>query len=234
MTDAKLQAVLFDKDGTLTDFHGTWDAAFGAGLRASAHNEEHLALAAQAIHYDLDHNVVLPDSPVIAGTNALMAELLGPHVDAVTMYRATMAEAGGRVAPATGLVASLDQLQARRVSLGVATNDDEQIAREQLETMGIAERFDCVVGADSGFGAKPEPGMVHGALSLIGDIEPGSSALVGDSTHDLQAARAAGAVAVLVTNAQPGEPAAVALADVVIPTLAELIPSLVEFGLVTP
>ena len=44
--------------------------------------------------------------------------------------------------------------------IGLATNDAEMSARQQLTGLGWLHRFESVIGYDSGFGAKPGPGML--------------------------------------------------------------------------
>ena len=64
-----LRGMIFDKDGTLVDFHGTWDPATGAGLRAATADEATLRAAADAIGYDLTTGTIRPDSIFVAETN---------------------------------------------------------------------------------------------------------------------------------------------------------------------
>ena len=72
---------IFDKDGTLVDFHATWDPATGAGLRAATSDEATLQAAADAIGYDLETNTIRADSIFIAETNDVIFAALEPHVD---------------------------------------------------------------------------------------------------------------------------------------------------------
>ncbi len=51
-----------------------------------------------------------------------------------------------------------------------------------------------VIGFDSGYGAKPEPGPLL-AFADHCALDPARVAMVGDSTHDLIAGRAAGMTA---------------------------------------
>jgi hypothetical protein len=51
--------------------------------------------------------------------------------------------------------------------------------------------FDFVAGCDSGFGAKPDPGMCLAFAAHLGHA-PDTILMVGDSLHDLTAGRAAG------------------------------------------
>ncbi|WP_444430492.1 HAD family hydrolase [Rhodobacter capsulatus] len=119
---------------------------------------------------------------------------------------------------AVNLERCLGGLRGAGLRLGVATNDSESSARAQLQREGISGFFDFIAGYDSGFGGKPAPGQLLAFAAQLG-VAPAQVAMVGDSLHDMAAARAAGmrAVAVL-TGPAPAEVLAPA-ADVVLPTI---------------
>ena len=216
--------MIFDKDGTLVDFHGTWDPATGAGLRAATADEATLRAAADAIGYDLTTGTIRPDSIFVAETNDVIFAALEPHLDIEEFGEACMEAAADTTVPAHGLPDLLLSLRERGIGLAVATNDWEQIAADQLEILGWRGLFDVVMGSDSGHGAKPEPGMVLEAARRLG-VDPAEAIMVGDTAHDLHAGRAAGMETVLVTGS--GSTAAVTadvveLADIVVTSLADL------------
>lgn len=76
--------------------------------------------------------------------------------------------------------------------LGIVTAKMEQGAHRTLRHTGLLPHVRAVVGADSCANAKPHPEPVLLALSLLGRA-PGDAILVGDSTHDVAAAKGAGA-----------------------------------------
>lgn len=79
--------------------------------------------------------------------------------------------------------------------IGVVTAKIEQGAHRTLRHTGLLPYVQAVVGADSCANAKPHPEPVLLALSKLGS-SPGEAILVGDSPHDISAAKAAGARAV--------------------------------------
>lgn len=226
----RLRAALFDKDGTLVDFHRTWAPALGAGLRAAAPDAAMLERAAAAVGFDLHTDSIADGSPLVAESNETIAELLREFVDPATCLDVAFAEALRHLTPSPGVPAVLTELRRRDVALAVVTNDWASVAADQLNAMECASAFDHVVGADSGFGAKPEPGMILGALDLLA-VSPDAAIVVGDSIHDLRAGHHAGATTVLVTNGSDTDPAWKQLADLVVATLDSLVPALTSAGL---
>lgn len=223
---AALRGILFDKDGTLFDFHATW-SIWSAELvlllaEGSAQNAEDLA---QAIGFDQGTGRFHPASPVIAGTPLEIAEALLPHLpgralaDLVAQMNALAARA--RMAPAVPLVPLLQSLRGRGLRLGLATNDSERPARAHLASVGIAHLFDYVAGSDSGHGGKPHPGMLL-AFAAAEGLAPHQVAMVGDSSHDLAAGRAAGMATVAVLTGPAKAEDLHELADVVLPDIGHL------------
>jgi len=123
-----LAGVVFDKDGTLLDFHLTWDMAMGSTLSRLAPSAAVLEGAARAIGYDLARQRVEPSSQLIAESNATIMALLEPWLDTSTFQRVLDEEGAGRARPAAAADALLDMLGAASVVLGLVTNDSEDVA----------------------------------------------------------------------------------------------------------
>lgn len=91
------------------------------------------------------------------------------------------------------------------ISLGLVTNDTEATGREMLSKLGVLHMFDVVVGYDSGWGPKPQPGGVLSALRQLG-VNPCKAVMVGDSPADIQAGCSAGCMArVAISQHSVGE-----------------------------
>jgi phosphoglycolate phosphatase len=116
---------------------------------------------------------------------------------------------------------ALGALRAMGLRLGVATNDSEESARRQIAALGLEEAIEFVAGYDSGHGGKPDPGMVLAFARHLG-VAPKRIAMVGDSRHDLEAARAAGALAVAVLSGPAGRDALEPHADYVVDDIGAL------------
>ena len=224
-----VRAVLFDKDGTIVDFHRTWDLAVGTALRSSAPSAAALQKAAAALEFDLATNTIRPGSPLIAESNHSVAALVDSILPIDAFFAAIRVASASHAAPAIGVPELFVALQRRGIVLGVVTNDFESSAADQIAGLGWSEYFTAVVGSDSGFGAKPAPGMVIGALGLLG-VPADEAVLVGDTTHDLDAGNGAGVTTVLVSNGEVVPSAHAALATLTIDRLNELIPRLTAAG----
>ena len=76
-----LRAIVFDKDGTLFDFHETWGGWAATALDTLAGGDRALvAQLSDAIGYDLVLGHFRPDSPAIAGTSASAAAKHRDHL----------------------------------------------------------------------------------------------------------------------------------------------------------
>lgn len=200
-----VRAILFDKDGTLIDFDRTWGPAAGAVLRRLAGDDSRTLMRLFSLcHYVPEQEYFLQSSPLIAGSSAqygpALAEVLGRPADAAffRLIDELFIEEGRRtLSPIGNPVDVLAQLRGRGLRLGIATNDGERSSRLQMDLLGLSDLVEAIYGHDSGYGSKPAPGMVQAFAALTG-VPVGAIALVGDTRHDLNTARAAGAQAILV------------------------------------
>ncbi len=221
-----LKAVLFDKDGTLFDFRATWDVWADQLLSdLSGGDADVLRDLAQALSFDLGRKAFLPTSFVIAGSNREVSEVIAKVLKRkdVDLMEQELAEraATAPLVPAVPLVAFLQGLRDDGYKLGVMTNDAEMVAEAHLKTARVRDLFDFVCGSDSGFGAKPDPEPLLAFCSHV-QVDPFHTVMLGDSTHDLQAARAAGMAGAGVLTGVARAPELAPLADVVLNDIGEL------------
>ena len=223
---APIRGVLFDKDGTLFDFQATWSSWAQAMLLELAQGD--LAKAASLgarIGYNFAAKQFDPGSVVIAGTPDDIVRLLLPGVpDMAPDTLADRLNAAAALAPqaeAVPLAPLLAELRGMGLVLGVATNDAETPARAHLAAVGQEAVFDFIAGYDSGFGGKPEPGMCLGFAATTG-LDPGAILMVGDSTHDLLAGRAAGMRCIAVLTGMAEAAVLAPFADAVLSDIGHL------------
>jgi phosphoglycolate phosphatase len=123
--------------------------------------------------------------------------------------------------PFPGCEAALDTLKARGAKLVVCTNKLTGLSETLLASLGIADRFEAVVGADSAPAIKPDPRHLQAAVEAAGgDIA--RAILVGDAATDAGAARAAKVGLILVSFGYTEIPAADLNPDILIHSFDEL------------
>ena len=128
-----------------------------------------------------------------------------------------------------GAVEAVERI-ADRWPLGLASSSNRSLIDLALERAGIAGRFRVTISSEEVGRGKPAPDVYIEAVRRLG-ADPVSCAAVEDSHNGILAARAAGMRVVAVPNASfpPGDEA-LAAADVVLPSLAALVPSAIDPG----
>lgn len=201
MTVVKLGAIagiLFDKDGTLLDYDQSWLPVNRELARIAAQDDPILAdhlLSSCGMDPITGH--IVPDSLLAAGNTRQISEGLvaaGSKVDVAELVKkldALFEHAADFSSPVTDLAAFFGRLHARGYKLGVASSDNERSIRQTARRFGFIDYLDYIAGYDSGFGTKPEPGMVLGFYAATG-LSPAQVAVVGDNNHDLHMGRNAG------------------------------------------
>lgn len=212
--------VLFDLDGTLVDSNLDLAPAVNRALAAEGRDPVPHDMvrsfigggAAQMLGKALEAS----GGPVSEARYEELTEIALEH------YWAHIAD---NTVPFPGCIAALEDLQALGVTLAVCTNKSEGPARQLIEALGMTHFFTAIYGADT-LGrdrAKPHPDML---LAAAKDCGGGRFAMIGDSTFDTRAAKAADAPVVVLSfgynDIVPGKMEA----DAVIDHFAELIPAL--------
>lgn len=180
-----MACVLFDLDGTLID---TLDL-----IRTSMRYTTAQVLGAALPDEVLMHNVGIPLA-------VQMREFSAEHADELLrVYRAhNDLVHDDLVREFPGVEEALQLLTAHGLRLGVVTSKLRSVAQRGLDRFGLGQYFEVLVGSDDVTIHKPEPfPLLHAAQSM--GVEPGQCAYVGDSPHDMAAARSAGMPAIAAT-----------------------------------
>lgn len=181
VTVVKVDAVIFDMDGTLLDSSRTVPAAYAAAI---------LELSGR---HCTDNEVVAEygAGPAAALISRFIGrEATGSDVDCWLRHLEARLD---KTIIYPGILAAIEQLTSAGRRLAVFTGATARAARLQLQNGNLLASFDAIVGSDEIAEVKPAPDGIHHACKLLG-AEPTRSAYVGDAINDLRCARAAGAI----------------------------------------
>lgn len=88
----------------------------------------------------------------------------------------------------------------------IVTHRSVASTQRLLKTHGMAAYFEDIFSVEQGYGRKPDPAMVLGALKAHA-LNPAQTLLIGDREIDIQAGQAAGVRTCLFGEAHPDVPA---------------------------
>jgi HAD superfamily hydrolase (TIGR01509 family) len=218
MLGSDIEAVVFDLDGVIVDSEHVWDAARESLARERGgrwhEGAQQDMMGMSSVEWSrYMHDVIgLKDPP-----EEISAEV-------VRRLEATYREELPLIDGATEAVARL----AERWPLAVASSSNRPIIDLVLGLSGLDRYFRATVSSEEVPRGKPDPDVYLEAARRLG-ADPESSAAVEDSGNGILSARAAGMRVVAIPNPRfpPGEEA-LAAADVVILSIGELTPDVVE------
>jgi len=225
-----IRGILFDKDGTIVDYWRTWLPVNRAAALHAAGGDA--GLAAELLRLggqDPETDRITPGAPLAAGDLMDIARAFAAHPDVAAaselvagLERVFVAGAAAHAALIDGAHATIEELHRRGFRLGIATNDCAAGIEASLAQHDILGCFDFAAGCDSGYGAKPEPGMALAFCEAV-SLAPTEVAVVGDAVLDLAMGRAAGVgLTVGVLSGTSGHEDLAALADVMLGSIADL------------
>lgn len=121
-----------------------------------------------------------------------------------------------------GVVEGLQALRELGLPLACITNKPNAFARPLLAAKGLSGFFDHAFGGDAFAHKKPHPMPLLKACEALGTA-PARTLMVGDSSNDAAAARAAGCPVVLVSYGyNHGEPVATAQPDAIVDRIGDI------------
>ncbi len=216
MALATPHAAIIDLDGTLIDTVGDFDAALNATLHALSLPAVDRAFIERTVGKGSEH--------LIRSTLAHVGGAVDAQFDAAwALYqRHYLRINGAHAAVYPGVVEGLARLRDRGWPLACLTNKPTAFARPLLAAKGLDGYFRHVFGGDAFARKKPDPLPLLETCKALG-TEPTRTLMVGDSSNDAQAARAAGCPVWLVGYGyNHGQPVAAVDADGVVDRLDQL------------
>ncbi len=215
MNLSNIQAAIVDLDGTMVDTLGDFDAVLNGVLRELGLPGVDRAFLGRTIGKGSEH--LISSTLTEIGADAALYE------PAWALYQRRYLEVNGDYAAVfPGVVEGLTLLRSRGWKLACLTNKPTAFALPLLRKKGLDGFFGAVFGGDAFERKKPDPLPLLKTCEALGTL-PARTLMVGDSSNDARAARAAGCPVVLVSYGyNHGEPAAAAGADRVIDRLDQL------------
>ncbi len=211
-------AVVFDLDGVIVDSEQVWDEVreeyvreTGGTYTASATRDMMGMSSVEWSRYMADE-LGVPGTPQ-AINDAIVARMLARYGEAPPLI--------------DGAVAAV-RMAAARWPLAVASSSNPELIEVVLRAAGLRELFPVAVSSQDVPRGKPAPDVYLEAARRLG-VEPARCVAVEDSHNGIRSAKAAGLRVVAVPNPHfPPDEDALAAADVVVRTVADLTPELLS------
>jgi phosphoglycolate phosphatase len=216
LNPADLHAAIIDLDGTMVDTIGDFVVVLNTVLGE-------LALPAVAREF-VERTVGKGSEHLIRSTLREVGADEGLYGTAWARYQQHYAAVNGAHSSVyPGVVEGLAQYRARGLRLACLTNKPTAFAVALLRQKGLIEFFSAVFGGDAFERKKPDPLPLLKTCESLGSV-PAHTLMVGDSSNDARAARAAGCPVVLVSYGyNHGEPVHTVDADGVIDRLDQVL-----------
>ena len=219
-----VDAVIVDLDGTMVDTLGDFVVALNlmlADLPAPYCNHPvDRATVSRLVGKGSEH--LLSSVLSLAGGQARDAQAV--YAQAWPSYQRHYLDINGQhsmVYP--GVVAGLQRLRSQGLKLACLTNKPTAFALPLLKAKGLKHFFDQSFGGDAFERKKPDPLPLVKTCQALGTL-PQRTLMIGDSSNDAQAARAARCPVLLVTYGyNHGEPIRQVDADAFVDSLEELV-----------
>jgi len=199
---------LFDLDGTLSDSKKDLVTAINKTLSSRGFPE-------------------LPEDVIVTlvgkGVSKLLSNFTGDASTKFETFRVYLEQLDKHLLDTTkpfpGVMETLSAITKKKA---VGTNKLSAMAERVVNGLGIADMIDFIVGSDTAQSMKPNPDPIIFALKQFG-VEPSRTVMVGDTTDDITAAKAAGVIPCGVTYGfGTRKDLAAAGAEIIIENISEL------------
>ena len=209
-----IQAVIFDLDGLLLDSESAWDG--GRKALVAEYGREWPDGASEAML-----GMSAPE------WSAYVHEQLGVPLEPPEISDRVVARVLEGYAQRLPLLPGAEAAVAR-IAHGLASSSNKEVIDQVMETSGWGDVFKAWVSSEEVARGKPSPDVFIEAARRLG-VDPAACAGIEDSHNGILAARAAGLRVIAIPNHEfpPGEEA-LAAADVVLDSLDELTPVVLE------
>ncbi len=208
--EAPARCVVFDKDGTLVDFHTIWGPRLVRGATALAEaadlGDEFLAHLYRAAGYDPDNSMTSGQGPLATAPLHQFAVITASVVyqhgiiwdKALELSEDYIGEAmtakpaAEEIIPKGAVTQSLQRLKDADIRTAIATTDNRSATEAMIGTLGLAPFFAEIRCGDDTGPVKPDTAVLEGIAKGL-QLRVADLIMVGDTVSDLAMARKAGA-----------------------------------------
>jgi HAD superfamily hydrolase (TIGR01509 family) len=213
-----VDAVVFDLDGVIVDSEPVWEEVRQAYV------------AAHGGTWQSDSQRRLMGMSTGEWARYLSGEL-GVDRSAEQVATEVVAEMTRRYAEHVPLIDDADQVVRRlaaRWPLGLASSSPTRLIAAALAATGLTDAFGATLSTEETERGKPEPDVYLAVAERLG-VDPTRCVAVEDSSNGVRSAATAGMRVVVVPHGSyPLDPDAAALAALVLPTVGDLTPEVVD------
>jgi len=184
---SRIQALCFDVDGTLNDTDDQFAeqaAPFFKAIRLLLPQQDYQRAARRFVMWAEAPGNLLIGLPDFLGIDGQLAKLSSW----VTQKRKARIK---HFRPIPGVIEMLAALEGK-FPMGIVSAREDETTREFLRQAGIEKYFTCVAGALTCSHTKPYPDPIYWAAQKMG-VKAENCLMIGDTTVDIRAGKAAGA-----------------------------------------
>jgi len=214
---SRVEAVVFDLDGVIVDSEHVWDEV----------REELARERGGRWHDRAQTDMMGMSSPE---WSRYMHDVIGLAESPAEIDQEVVRRMLDRYAERLPLIdGALDAVTrlAESFRLALASSSNRPVIDAVLEVSGLAPLFEATVSSEEVARGKPAPDVFLEAAARLA-VDPDGCAAVEDSGNGIRAAHAAGMRVLAIPNRRyPPPDDALALADVVLDSIAELVPEVV-------
>jgi pyrophosphatase PpaX len=182
MKKRKINAVLFDLDGTLVDSHNAWFHVFNDTHHHF--NKKRMSLKVFKKHFgaSIDYDI----RTVFKGRS---------REEIIAFYNKIFHKRLHFVSVSAGVRNLLNTMRDKKIKLAVTTGNTRKISLMILRRFKLKKYFPVIVTMNDVKHGKPHPETIHKACRKL-RVSPQNAILVGDSRYDMKAGKRAGCLTI--------------------------------------
>lgn len=189
----KLEAILFDLDGTLLDSAPDIRQAVNLMLQ----DEGRAQLTLDQVKSFIGDGMMPLCRKAFEATGGVPTGDLFPFVQSFITYYRKVKPDPQQIFP--HVREALDLFRDKQIKMGICTNKSEEATLQLLEQLDLLRYFGFVAGGDTFMVHKPNPGHITGVIEAL-EASLKGTVFVGDGPNDVVACQKAGIPCIVVTH----------------------------------